>query len=456
MFLFETICTTPYNYRTTSLPLYPSSDYFTLMATVNFLYRSTKPEANLNLRLLYRVSDESFKDGYNDIVLGAKTRLKVSKYYWSKQHTLKRVKDIEISNKQTEINQELNRIENHILTAFYEVDPKSINKSWLASLMESYYNPKQNGTTIPKDLIGYIDYYIEEREHEITPASITKFKVIKHKMERLQSERRHTIMIDEIGEDFKKEFVGYYQSENYSQNTMQRELGLIKTFCKHAKTKGLEIHPELLNLKLKKKPVKSIYLSFEELKQIEAATMEHDYQDNARDWLIISCYTGQRISDFMRFTSNMIREENGKKLLEFKQQKTNKLMTIPLHPKVLAILKKRNGEFPRAISDQRYNGYIKKVCELAKLKEKVEGKKQADIDPEGDESKIRAVSGTFEKWELVTSHIGRRSFATNFYGYNNIPTSYLIYVTGHSSEAMFLNYIGKSNKDLAIELTNYF
>ncbi len=255
-------------------------------------------------------------------------------------------------------------------------------------------------------------------------------------------------------ENFKKEFVDYYTTEKYSQNTMQRELGLIKTFCKYAQKKGLDVHSELLDLKLKKKPVQSIYLSFTELERIEKADLKHEYQENARDWLIISCYTGQRISDFLRFTSNLIRVENGKTLLEFKQKKTGKLMTIPVHPKVMVILNKRNGEFPRAISDQRYNEYIKKVCRLAQLKKKVDGKKQVDINPNGKESKIRAVAGTFEKWELVTSHIGRRSFATNFYG--KIPTTYLIYVTGHSSESMFLNYIGKSNKDLAIELTNYF
>ena len=426
------------------------------MATVNFLYRSTKPEANLNLRLLYRVIDDSLDGGFQDYVLGARTKLMVSKQYWEKQHNLKRVKDIDVANKQIEINQELNRIENHILNAFEGANHRTIDKGWLTGLMEAYYNPRNDPATIPLNLIGYIDYYIEEREHEITPASITKFNVIKNKMKRLQRQRGYPIMISEIGEQFKKEFVNYYKSENYSQNTMQRELGLIKTFCKHAATKGIDIHPELLNLKLKKKTVKSIYLSFEELKSIEKAAMEHEYQDNARDWLIISCYTGQRISDFMRFTSGMVRVENGKQLLEFKQKKTGKLMTIPLHPKVQAIIEKRKGEFPRAISDQRYNDYIKEVCKLAGLMKKATGKKQVNIDPEGDESKIRAIPGTFEKWELVTSHIGRRSFATNFYGYNNIPTSYLIYVTGHSSEAMFLNYIGKSNKDLAIELTNYF
>ena len=60
----------------------------------------------------------------------------------------------------------------------------------------------------------------------------------------------------------------------------------------------------------------------------------------------------------------------------------------------------------------------------------------------------------YKKYDLVTSHIGRRSFATNFYG--TIPTTFLIYITGHSTESMFLNYIGKSNKDLALEITKYF
>lgn len=426
------------------------------MSSVNFLYRSTRPEAYLTLRLLYRISDEEYDKGYKDVVLGAKTKVKVAKEYWTKQHNLKRVRDIDIANKQTAINQELNRIENHVLQAFERSDPSRLNKKWLTEILSQYYTPKKGNFDVPKDLVNFIDYYIEDRKMEITAASIKKFNVIKHKMERMQAHRGRTIMISEIGEDFKREFVEYYKAENYSQNTMQRELGLIKTFCKHAKRKGLEIHPELFDLRLKKKSVKSIYLSFNELDLIESAKMEHEYQDNARDWLIISCYTGQRISDFMRFTSDMIREEGGKKLLEFKQKKTNKLMTIPLHPKVLAILDKRNGEFPRRISDQRYNDYIKEVCRLAGINEKVQGKKQVNIDPDGEESKIRAVSGSYPKWELVTSHIGRRSFATNFYGYNGIPTSYLIYVTGHSSEAIFLNYIGKSNKDLALELTNYW
>ncbi len=54
----------------------------------------------------------------------------------------------------------------------------------------------------------------------------------------------------------------------------------------------------------------------------------------------------------------------------------------------------------------------------------------------------------------VTSHIGRRSFATNNYG--KIPTSLLISATGHSTEQMFLEYIGKTDTQKAMQLADYF
>ena len=148
----------------------------------------------------------------------------------------------------------------------------------------------------------------------------------------------------------------------------------------------------------------------------------------------------------------MIRYEKNKAgqlkpLIEFTQVKTEKIMTIPLHSKIMEILKKYNGDFPRKISDQKYNEHIKKVCEKAKIEQPTNG---VLFDQE-TKSKVEK---DYPKWKLVSSHIGRRSFATNNYG--KIPTSFLMYITGHTTEAMFLTYIGKSNKDIAMELTNYF
>lgn len=414
------------------------------MASVNFLYRSTKEKSHLNLRLLFRHEGDDF-------VIGGKTNLIVSKNYWDKQHNQKRPKDITVSNMQLEVNKELNQIENHIINAFYGANVKEVNKEWLKRQIELYYNPDVE-KKIPFNLVDYIEFYIEYRKNELKGTSTQKFRNIKHKLERLEVKKNKSFLIKNINDEFKNEYVSFLKGENYSQNTIHRDLTFIKTFCKHARLIGLETHPQLDSLKIDKGKADKIYLTFEELEKIEKTKNLNDYLDNARDWLIISCYMGQRISDFLRFTSEMIREEKGKKLIEFTQQKTGKTMTVPLHPKVIEILKKRNGNFPREISDPKYNEYIKLVCERAKINQLVKGSKLME-NPEGSK-KFRKVSGSFKKYELVTSHIGRRSFATNFYG--KIPTTYLIYITGHSSESMFLNYIGKSNKDLAMEIGNYF
>lgn len=413
------------------------------MASINFLYRSTKDKSNLSLRLLFRYNGK-------DYVFGSKTKLEVEKTYWNKQHK-KKSKDITITNKQTEINIELNKIENHILGAFNSADPDKVNKEWISDQVDLYYNPTQKEKTIPADLINYIDFYIDYRKDEVKKTSLKKFNVIKHKLQKLEKFRKKQILILDINNDFKNEFVSYCKNELYSQNTIQRELAIIKTFCIHARFLGLETHYQLDSLRLDKAKVEKIYLTFEELSRIEEINSDEltVSLDNAKDWLIISCYSGQRISDFMRFTENQIRIEEGKHFLEFTQMKTSKLTTIPIHPKILEILKKRNGKFPYRISDQKYNDYVKEVCKLAGIDEIVKGSKMLET-----EKGNRKQEGLYKKYELVTSHIGRRSFATNFYG--KIPTTYLINITNHSSEAMFLNYIGKSNKDLAKETFKYF
>ena len=417
------------------------------MATINFLYRSTKEEAPLTLRLLFRNNN-------TDFVFATNTKYVVTKHYWTKQHDIKKPKELAVVNKQHEIIEELNKIENHVLTAFNSVDIGVVDKQWLQDQIKLYYNPPAAPEQLPTDLINYLDKYLEFKKNDITYNTKKKINVIKQLLMRYLDHTKKPLNLTDIDGNFKMSFEAYCLENLYAPNTIATAFKFIKTICNHAKMNGLNISPQLGYIKVKQTKIDNIYLTIEELEKIEKTDKEKftDSQLNARDWLIISCYTGQRISDFMRFTDKQIRVENGKSLLEFTQVKTGKNMTVPLHHKVIEILKKRDGKFPYAISDQKYNAYIKKVCEIAEIEEQVSGSKKSETE---EESGIyRKETGTFKKWELVTSHIGRRSFATNFYG--KIPTTYLIYVTGHSTEQMFLTYIGKSNKDLAMELVNYF
>lgn len=60
----------------------------------------------------------------------------------------------------------------------------------------------------------------------------------------------------------------------------------------------------------------------------------------AKDWLVISCFTGQRFSDFMKFSQEKLLDVQGKTCIKFIQQKTKKEILLPLHPVVLNILQK--------------------------------------------------------------------------------------------------------------------
>jgi integrase len=53
----------------------------------------------------------------------------------------------------------------------------------------------------------------------------------------------------------------------------------------------------------------------------------------------------------------------------------------------------------------------------------------------------RKETGTFQKYELITSHICRRSFATNHY--TLLSNKIIMRVTGHATERQFLDYIGE-------------
>jgi hypothetical protein len=435
------------------------------MATINFLYRSTKENAFLNLRLLFRHND-------NDYVLGANTKIEVSKNYWSKEHKLIATKPrdankLELYNdlisKQEAVNTELNKIENHILSMFNSANPDQVNKGWLQNQIEYYYNPPKEAEALPTELLKYFDCFIESKKNEIKNGTKKKYSVTKHLLERYQKAIKRNIQIIDVNDRFKIDFEKYCLENNYALNTISKDLRTIKTVCNHASYNGIETSHQLEKIKTPHHKTEKIYLTFEDLEKIENIDKRRltDNYDSAKDWLIISCYTAQRISDFMRFDKNMIRYEKNKKgvlkpFIEFTQVKTGTIMTVALHPKVMEILNKRNGNFPKPISDPKYNLFIKQVCRLAEIDNIIKGSKLVNLKKEekGAVKQYRKEVGMFKKWELVTSHIGRRSFASNFYG--TIPTPYLIKATGHATEKMFLNYIVKPDKDLAMEITYYF
>lgn len=404
------------------------------MASIKFTLLK-KSNANIYIR---------FTDG-RKIDFKIKSNLVINPIHWNfKDQQLKKSNDVDVIN----LKAKLYKLETDILKQYNNVSSKdSLNSKWLIDLI----NPPIKNIDIPTELIKYFNFYVEVKKNDISKSTIKKYNVVKHLLERYQISKGYDLMIKDVNNRFKTEFLNYCIENHYSDGTIQRIFKFVKTICLHAQSNEIKISKQLNDFKYSppNTKLKPIILTFQELETIESFEYS-DSLENVKDWLLISCYTGQRVSDFLRFDISMIKGNKEKPYIEFKQHKTNKLMAVALHSKVIAIINKRNGMFPKPISDQKYNKYIKEVCKIAGLKEVVKGSLKKEIEPKV----YRNVVGSYEKWELVASHIGRRSFASNYYGI--VPTSILMGTTGHSTERLLLTYIGKSEVDTAMQLHNYF
>ncbi|WP_126651807.1 phage integrase SAM-like domain-containing protein [Chryseobacterium aureum] len=363
------------------------------------------------------------------------------------------------------INVRLSKLESEIISRYAVDNPEHESKIWLKEVISP--SQKSNAENIYSDnVVSFIEKYIEMKRNQISEATLkiansTKELIARYVLYKKESNKLYKgLFFKDIDNHFRTDFENYCLQDIYQVSTTYKNLKFLKMMCAIAESHDIETHRNVKTWRFEMDKVlrntpKSVYLTFEELDKIAQTEMPNDYLDNARDWLLISCYTGQRVSDYMRFTSSMIMEDSeGQKYLEFTQIKTGAKMQIPLLNKVQEVLDKRGGEFPRKISDVKFNLYIKDVCRIAGLDEIIYNGKMMVIKREGKKSITRKVFGEYPKYELVTSHIGRKSFASNFY--EIIHTTYLLNVTGHTTEKQLLAYINKTDVEKAKSTAKIF
>ncbi|WP_264565855.1 phage integrase SAM-like domain-containing protein [Flavobacterium sp. N3904] len=212
------------------------------MATVNFLYRSTKNSGDLTLRLLFR----KFGD---DIIIGANSRITIEKVFWKKQLNQKNLKDINHINDQTKYKKIINDLSVHILNQLKKTDLNIVNKEWLQHHIDIFYNPEELQPKVPVFLTDYFDYYIELL---ITNRN-TKKKLVttRNKLTIYEKKTKIKLAIEELNNFKLHTFKQYLTDLKYNQNTIIGDLTNIKTICRHAKT-ALNVNEEIFNWSLKK------------------------------------------------------------------------------------------------------------------------------------------------------------------------------------------------------------
>lgn len=309
-------------------------------------------------------------------------------------------------------------------------------------------------------LIAYTEQYIERLKYNankdgkkgVSESTIKKRTTILNKLIKFQEKKKVKFRVKDVDLRFREDFIDFLdEEEKLSEGTIGRYLKEVKTICTDAQKNNIEVSSQLIHFKGFTSKSYKVTLTFEEIEEIQKVKFKEDTLSVTRDWLIIGCFTGQRVSDLMKMSKSMIEEHHGFEFIVLTQKKTGKIVQIPVHKKVKAILDSYDGNFPPIFSNNEssnsalFNRYLKLVCKEAKLTFLIEGKLR-------NEETGRLEEGKFPKYKLVSSHICRRSFATNFYAQKKYPTPLLMNITAHGTEKMFLSYIGKKPIDYGVQL----
>ena len=417
------------------------------MASVSYKLLTANNPSNIYCRFLH----------------GRKTdiRTKIDVYVdpatWDSKH--QKIKNVLTVKNRDAVNRKLSLLKIEIIDNYNIafVEGEIIDKEWLYNVVRSFFNrPKEEvGVVAPQHTIYYLDFaewWLKEKSTTwMTSAnsymnSRTKKQYNSFLQLIREFEGKSKIKLNNSGFDKISEFVSWMSSSGYSEKTIVRHVNRFKFFFGRAKQEGYKIDAtyEQRVFIPKTDQVLEPILDPTEIQQIFNLKITDESLDNARDNLIIACWTGLRVSDFLNKLniSNFIDD-----YIEITTTKTKTAVVIPVHPMVKRILIKHKGKLPKKVSDPVFNKQIKTVCKLVGINAVVKGRVM-------DKKIKRKVVGLYKKYELVTSHIGRRSFATNHFG--KLSNEVIMSICGWSQVEMMYNYIKKTNREHAVKLKEYW
>ena len=276
--------------------------------------------------------------------------------------------------------------------------------------------------------------------------TIRTYKSLYRIIKEYELEKSQQLFLAGIDKKMAVSFTQFLKIEKqYSDNYCGQLLKLLKIILRDAQKSGFEIHPYsnyIESFKQKSSDRIIHFLNPAEIKVLKGLERIPSELEDSYKWLLIGLSIGQRVSDLLSLNASNIRKANNGLYIDIIQQKTKKAVTIGVaDPLVIDLLE---SEFPKVLSQEAFNKHIKMICKIAGIDEVVRGFKN---NPKTRRKEVLSAP----KYEFVTSHIMRRSFASNYYG--KIETPLLMNITGHTKESTFLTYIGThQNKDALADL----
>jgi integrase len=422
------------------------------MATIKFLLQSKSPSATIYVRI----------SAGRSTVIKRKTPLIVDPKDWNpKKQTLKEVSRLalteEVAKRRNELIKKLADFNAHLVGALNKAGSSGapLNGYWLENQINFFFHKT---TEVDNSIIvNHYQHIIDNAKTRkvqgrnklgLSESRVKGLITSKNILQAYQAYKRAEYTFSDIDAAFAQSFTNWLiTKKSYSVNYAGKQLDNLKAICQDAERMGIATNPNFKHIQgfTESDDERHIVtLSFDELERIRTAEIKSSALDNARRWILLGCEIGQRGNDLLNISAKNLRYRNGRTYLDIVQQKTGKEVTIPILPTVADIVE----NMPRKVTMQKLNDYIKEVCKIAGIDEVVDGKKM-------DAKTGRKVLAKYPKYELVTTHCFRRSFATNYY--KVIPTPVIMAITSHKKEQTFLQYVNKQNdKDSNADLFMQF
>lgn len=297
--------------------------------------------------------------------------------------------------------------------------------------------------TIQKEIVPFFTFMDRElKEMEATGMKKGSLKMFKLHVGILKkfAKAKGKFCYEDVNWHLRLKLIDWLSTRDIQLAYGNKTLNVLRQFMERARRKGYHNSTAYQGQGWQVRPLKAegekIILTTAELSRLASMSLTGHHK-KIRDILLIGCGTGQRFSDFSKLTKQQFYTSGkGVPLLSLISQKTATRATIPLtiFPWLVPVLEEYDYTVP-AISMQKFNEGLKSLCKAAEVDEQVLVVKQCMG------RKPRIQKRYTPKYEVVSSHLCRRSFATNLYrmGYS---LAQIMPMTGHSTETQLRLYIG--------------
>lgn len=425
--------------------------------TINFNLKTPSKEHSL-LMAIIRFDGRQFRISTQQNVLTASFDKVKQRCFTSKEKFSMR------ENKHCE---EVNKTLDEIVSTTSRIYNSSVPDSDLfgsihAAICELTGVKKKEKQTLKMSPIEFFTYYIEQKRVDCHTGRYIGERTKVHQrtvIKRLSSFLKEKKLPDTFetftSKWFDQKFSDWcYSSKNYKQNTIYATYGVLKPLLNAARAEGFEFGDAYKTLKGKCNDTDAIYLTEDEIRKIYLLDIpslievgEIDAKstiEKTRDLFIIACWTGLRRSDINRLEKATF--DVNEKLIYATAEKTKQQVVIPMHPMVLALYNKYEGQFPHLCDKGKTNSHLRECARLAGIDNEIR-----IVENRGG----KASTLIYKKYQLVGMHTGRRSFATNMFK-RRFPTIAIMKLTGHTTESNFLKYIKITPEENAVMMAEDF